>query len=345
MRRLITATILTFGIVSLLGVLPAHATTKNKLAINHTRLFYYQEGKLARESLFTHYKSIDVFAPMAYKFDTSGILTGSVKPDVLEFVKSHNIKVMPLVTNGNFNPEVSRALLTNPALQETAITALIAEAKKQGYWGWQFDFEQMDAPSREPFSLFMKRASDEMRANNLVMSVAIIAQISENPSDYPNDLWQKTIGVYDYQALASSTDFLSLMSYDDPYSKGPVVEYAWLKKVIDYSLRSVPPQKLSLGVPLYYWQWNDTTGKRVGIGGRKGIYNVFKNHKVITNYSTEHETPYLTYWRHSKKYVIWYENAQSIEKKMNLVKQYNLHGFSAWALGLELPTIYTAIQK
>lgn len=345
MRRPLTTIILAFGIFSLLGVISVRAATKSNLAINHTRLFYYQEGKLARESLFAHYQSIDVFAPMAYKFDESGNLTGSVKPDVLEFVKNHQIKVMPLVTNGNFNPAISRALLSNPAMQETAIAALIAEAKKQGYWGWQFDFEQMDVASRGQFSAFVRKAADEMRANNLTVSVAIIAQISENPTDYPNDLWQKTIGVYDYQALASSTDFLSLMSYDDPYSKGPVVEYAWLKKVIDYSLRSVPPEKLSLGVPLYYWQWNDTTGKRVGIGGRKGLYNVFKKHKVITNYSAEHETPYLTYWHRSKKYVIWYENAQSIEKKMSLVKQYNLHGFSAWALGLELPTIYAAVQK
>lgn len=345
MRRIITAIILAVGIFSLLGGVSVRAATKNKLAINHTRLFYYQEGKLARESLFAHYKSIDVFAPMAYKFDTAGNLMGGVKPDVLEFVKNHHIKVMPLVTNGNFNPEISRALLTNPALQDAAIAALIAEAKKQGYWGWQFDFEQMDAASREPFSLFVRKAADAMRANNLTVSVAIIAQISENPNDYPNDLWRRTIGVYDYQALASSTDFLSLMSYDDPYSTGPVVEYAWLKKVIDYSLRSVPPEKLSLGVPLYYWQWNDTTGQRVGIGGRKGLYNVFKKHKVTVGYSAEHETPYLTYWRRSKKYVIWYENAQSIEKKMDLVKRYNLHGFSAWALGLELPTIYAAIQK
>lgn len=346
MRRSFITILLLFSLVAPWGITrSAHAATASNLTFNHTRLFYYQEGKLARESLFAHYKSIDVFAPMAYAFDTSGNLTGGVKPDVLEFVKSHHIKVMPLVTNGSFSPAVSSALLSDPTKQEAAIAALIAEAKKQGYWGWQFDFEQMDASSREQFSTFVHKAADEMRANDLTISVAIIAQISENPSDYPKDLWQKTIGVYDYQALASSTDFLSLMSYDDPYSKGPVVEYGWLKKVIDYSLRSIPHEKLSLGVPLYYWQWNDTTGKRIGIGGRKGIYNVFKNHRVTVHYSVEHETPYLTYWHRAKKYVLWYENERSIEKKMSLIKKYDLHGFSAWALGLELPTVYNAIKK
>ncbi len=346
MRRSFITILLLFSIIAPWGVAPsARAATTSNLAFNHARLFYYQEGKLARESLFAHYKSIDIFAPMAYKLDESGNLTGGVKPDVLEFVKSHDIKVMPLVTNGSFSPAISGAFLNNLGAQETAIAALIAEARKQGYWGWQFDFEQMNASSREQFSAFVKKAMDEMHANNLMVSVAIIAQISENPNDYPKDLWQKTIGVYDYQALASSTDFLSLMSYDDPYSKGPVVEYAWLKKVIDYSLQSIPHDKLSLGIPFYYWQWNEATGKRIGIGGREGIYNVFKKHRVTVHYSIEHESPYLTYWQRAKKYIIWYENARSVEQKISLIKKYDLHGFSAWALGLELPTIYNVIKK
>ena len=346
MRRFFIAIFIFFSVFFPWGTAPfVHAAGTANLTLNHARLFYYQEGKLARESLFAHYKSIDIFAPMAYALDESGNLTGGIKPDVLDFVKSHHIKVMPLVTNGSFSPAVSDALLSDPTKQEAAIAALIAEAKKQGYWGWQFDFEQMNVSSREQFSAFMKKAADEMRANNLTISVAIIAQISENPSDYPKDLWQKTIGVYDYPALASSTDFLSLMSYDGPYSKGPVVEYAWLKKVIDYSLRSIPHDKLSLGIPFYYWQWNEATGKRIGIGGREGIYNVFKKHKVTVHYSIEHESPYLTYWHRAKKYIIWYENARSIEQKISLIKKYDLHGFSAWALGLELPTIYNVIKK
>jgi len=334
-----------FLIVILLAVatsVQVQAATKVK-SYKYTRIFYYQGGSLARQSLFAHPSSIDVLAPQSYVFDNTGKLSGKIDSTVLAFSKKHHIKVMPLVTNGKFSQEISQAILDNPTIQDSAIAALVTEAKKNGYWGWQIDFEQMDASYRDQYSAFIAKAIETMKENNLVLSVAVVAKISDNPDDYQNNLWQKLIGVYDYSALAASANFISLMSYDDPNSKGPIVEYAWLKQVIAYSIKMIPNNKLSLGIPLYYWQWNDVTGKLVGIGGRQGISNVLRRHKVTAHYSTMQQEPYLTYWSKAKQYTIWYENAQSIKKKISLIKEYKLHGFSAWALGLELPSIYKVL--
>lgn len=312
---------------------------------NYLRIFYFRDGNLARESLFAHPDSIDILAPQSYSFNSSGKLAGSIKDNILNFAKKHEIKIMPLVTNGNFSQKIYQTILDDATKQDLAINSLIDEAKNKGYLGWQFDFEQIDMSYRNKYSAFVSKAYDILRKNNLILSVAVIAQVSGNPNDYPNDLWQKTIGVYDYSALAANSDFISIMSYDDPESTGPVVEYSWLKRVLDYSLKFIPNEKLSMGIPLYYWQWNAETGARVGIGGRQGIYNVFKKHKVSVNYDPEMEAAFLTYYHRSKQYTIWYENAQSLAKKLELIAQNKLHGFSAWALGLELPSIYKAIKK
>ena len=312
---------------------------------NYLRVFYFRDGKLARESLFSHPESIDVLAPKSYSFNSSGKLVGNIKSDILAFAKKHKIKIMPLVTNGNFSRGVSQAILNDPAKQDLAIKSLADEAKNKGYWGWQFDFEQMDASYRDKYSVFAGKTAELLKKNNLMFSVAVIAQVSNNPNDYPNDLWQKTIGVYDYAALAANADFISVMSYDDPESIGPVVEYSWLKRVLDYSLKFIPNEKLSMGIPLYYWHWNNETGARIGAGGRQGIYNVFAKYKVSVNYNKEMEAAFLTYYSRAKQYTIWYENAASLAKKIELMTQYNLHGFSAWALGLELPSIYRVIKK
>ena len=320
------------------------ASAADNTSYDYLRVFYYREGKLARESLFSYYKSIDILAPQSYSLNGDGKLTGSVKPDILAFVGANKIKMMPLVTNGNFDKSY-QTLLNDSAKQEAAINALIAEAAKNGYWGWQIDFEQMEFAWRDRFSAFVKKAAEDFKKNNLVLSVAVIAQVSDKPDDYPNDLWRKTIGVYDYAALGAGADFISVMSYDDPGSIGPVVQYSWLKRVLEYSLKYIPNEKLSMGIPLYYWQWNSTTGARVGAGGRKGIYNVFAKHKVSVSYDKKMEAAFLTYYNRSKPYIIWYENAKSLAKKIELMKQYELHGFSAWALGLELPSIFNVIKK
>jgi len=250
---------------------------------------------------------------------------------------------MPLVTNGKFSEAEYKAILNDTSIQDKAINVLVTEAKNFGYLGWQIDFEEMDFSYRDKFSAFVKKAYNIMKQNNLIFSVAVIAKISDNPVDYPNDLWQKTIGVYDYETLSANSDFISLMSYDDPNSIGPVVEYSWLQRVLSYSLKFIPADKLSLGIPLYYWHWNDTTGEKIGAGGREGIYNAFSKHYVTAHYSTKEEAPYLSYWSHANKYIIWYENARSVKKKISLIKKFKLHGFSAWALGLELPSIYGSI--
>lgn len=329
----------------LLGVVLNTSTATESKPYDYIRIFYFRDGKLARESLFSHPDSIDILAPQSYSFNSSGKLVGSIKADILVFAKKYKIKIMPLVTNGNFNSGISQMILNDPAKQDLAIKSLVDEAKNNSYWGWQFDFEQMDVSYRDKYSSFAGKTAETLRKNNLMFSIAVIAQVSSNPNDYPNDLWQKTIGVYDYAALAANADFISVMSYDDPESTGPVVEYSWLKRVLDHSLKFIPNEKLSMGIPLYYWHWNNETGARVGAGGRQGIYNVFAKHKVSVNYDKKMEAAFLTYYSRAQKYTIWYENAASLAKKIELMASYNLHGFSAWALGLELPSIYGVIKK
>lgn len=313
-------------------------------AFKYERLFYFREGPLARKSFFANPKSIDIFAPQNYMVDSNNFLVGSVKPDLLKFAKKNKIKVMPLLTNGAFHATTSRNFLDDKIKQEILINNLVLEAKNFGYIGWQIDFEQMELDYRDRFSEFVERAYKVLKENNLKLSVAVIAQVSENPSDYPKNLWQRIIGVYDYARLGKSTDFISIMSYDDPNSSGPVAGYAWLQEVIDFSLTKVPKEKLSLGLAFYYWQWRNVDGKRVGIGGNEGISNVIKKYKVEYYYDTVEQAPYFNYWKGGKSYTIWYENAKSIKQKIALVKEHGLGGISAWALGLELPSVYTVMK-
>ena len=351
MKKVLLAGVMAVLVVFLLGVNANHVHAVSAKAKpkpkphQYTRVFYYQGGKEAKKSFFSHPKSIDVFAPQSYMLDTDGKLDGTVGDDLLVFARKNKIKVMPLVTNRRFSKSSAHTLLDNPTKQDSAINALIAEARDRQYWGWQFDFEQMDVSYRGKYSAFIKKAGDEMHKNGLVMSVAVVAQISQNPDDYRKDLWKRVIGVYDYAALAASSDFISVMSYDDPESKGPIARYLWVKQVIAYSLQSVPKEKLSLGIPLYIWRWDTEREKLVGIGGYKNLKTVLATRKVKYGYSAIEQAPFIRYSVKKKNYTIWYENGKSVTKKLELITSYKLHGFSAWALGLEVPDIHRVVKK
>lgn len=311
----------------------------------YTKIFYYRDGKAALASLSKNYKSIDILAPQSYSIDGAGVLSGKVNSYVLALAKIRNIKVMPLVTNKAFNQDRAHDFLDSSVAEDSAIQALVSEARKNGFYGWQVDFEQMDASYRDKFSAFIKHLGEVFKTNHLVLSVAVVAQVSENPDDYPNNLWQNLIGVYDYSALASTTDFISLMSYDDPTSKGPVVGYDWLNNVLTYTMSLIPAEKISMGLPLYYWVWDDTTGKLVDIGGYDAILKAYKKHYISEHYSSTEQAPYLSWSAYYHTYKLWYENSTSIKKKLELITKNNLAGFSAWALGLEVPSVHAVFQK
>jgi spore germination protein YaaH len=198
------------------------ATAAKAPAYHYQRLFYYRDGDLAKASFLAHPSSIDVFAPQVYAFADDGTLTGTLDPDLIAFAKKNKIKIMPLVTNDDFSPAITKAILTDPTKEATAISALIAEAKDRGYWGWHIDFEQMPAEDKDAFSAFVAKAAAALHASGLTLSVAVIAKVSDNPADYKGALWENLIGAYDYSALAASADFISVMAYDDPASTGPI---------------------------------------------------------------------------------------------------------------------------
>ena len=337
MKKFIVVLILVVVFFSLLSIFKAEAAS-------YERLFYFREGPNARKSFFAYPESIDIFAPQNYTVDEEGFLSGSIKPDLLDFAKENKIKVMPLLTNGAFHATTSRTLMDDTDKQDILIKNLIQEAKDFGYIGWQIDFEQMELAYRDRFSKFIERVYQKFQKENLKLSVAVIAQISERPEDYPKNLWERIIGVYDYARLAKGADFISLMSYDDPNSLGPVAGRVWFEHVIIFSLTKIPKEKISLGIPFYYWRWDDAAMKRVGIGGSENIDNLMKEHNLKFGYDLNEQAPYFHYWGGGKSYTGWYENGRSISYKVSLINRYGLRGFSAWALGLELPSIHVAVK-
>lgn len=343
-KKLLILLIAIFCVVLGVRVDAASKVSVGKKANTIQKIFYFKDNQNARTSLFSHSSVIDILSPQVHSIDGTGTLTGNISPDILTFAQNHKIKIMPLVTNKGFSPSVANAILDDQLKQNIAINALVAEAEQNKYWGWQMDFEQMDASYRDRYSAFIAKINNAFKEHNLILSIAVIAQISENPADYPKNLWQRIIGVYDYGTLADNSDFISVMSYDDPKSKGPTAPYPWLKKVLAHSLSLIPADKLSLGIPLYYWDWNNTSGKLISVGGYTGIKNVLKKYHTVSGYSTTNQAPYIKYSIKKNHYQLWYENGKSITQKINLIKKYKLKGFSAWVLGLEAPSVYSALK-
>ncbi len=291
-------------------------------------------------SLEKNWDKIDILAPQYHTLTSKFTVTGKFGPQLAKIIKDKNIKVMPLIANAGFSQKLMHDFLLNKTAQNNVINYLIKGAKTNGYIGWQYDFENISYKDRDLYSAFIVRSYAAFRKNNLIFSVVAVPRTA----DYENtNAFKNWSGVYDYKLLADNSDFVSLMVYDDPNSVGPVASIDFVNKALEYVEQKIPPEKLSLGVPLYYWKWNADTDKKLGSGLYQNILAIMDKFKYALDFDESLGVSCLTYTYNKKNYEVWFEDKNSLQAKLDIIKDKKLRGFSAWLLGGEDQQIWTLL--
>jgi len=309
------------------------------------KLFYLAQynADAGVKSVEQNWQKIDILAPQMHTvtFDNnSAKIVGGFGPKLKKAINDHNLKVMPLIANSNFSQSLMHKLLLSDYEQNRVIMGLVYIAKRDKYIGWQFDFENINYKDKNLYSAFVEKTYKSFQKNGLVLSVAAIAR----SVDYEDtDAFYNWGGVYDYQRLSKSVDFISLMAYDDPHSKGPVSSIEYVNKILAYVKDKIPSQKLSWGVPLYYWKWNADTNKRIGSGFFNNVTAIVSNYLHTINFDESLGVSCLSYSYNKNNYKIWFEDKTSLGVKLEVIKENNMRGFSAWLLGGEDPAIWTSL--
>ena len=308
-------------------------------------LLYVTNSRSSLDSLRAHINAMDIIAPQTYAATSTGKLLGTPRAEVLTLAQDAGAQVMPLVVNQNFCQKCVHTFLKNDTAQNKLLTSLIAEAKKRGYIGFQYDFEHMSASDKDLYSAFVAKSAPILHGAGLQFSVAVAPKHSDLAADYGKGSWENWTGAFDYQAIGASADFISVMAYDDSKSVGPAAALPWVESVMNYALARVPSDKISLGVAFYAWIRNNKTGKIDHIVGYPSVAALFNSNTPITaaGWSDELGSSYVSYKKGSKSLTAWYEDQKSFQQKLALVTNNHLRGFSAWALGQEDPMDWTHI--
>jgi len=307
------------------------------------KLFYYFENTYGVESFEDNHKSIDIVAPQIYEIDDSLRVSSAKTKTILKAAKKKKAAVMPLLVNKGFDKVLMSTILITPKAQDDIIRFMIREAKKNKYVGWQFDFENINHMDRDLYTAFVKKTYEALKKENLQLSVAVV--VRDKPYD-PLSTNQDWSGAYDYGALAKHSDFLTLMSYDEPYSTGPVASLPFVKRTLNYILTEVPAEKISLGIPLYCWKW--TNGVREGstsYDAARKAYSAAPRATRWNYFDSISGTQFFRYMTGDLQTVTWCDNEKSYELKMDLIKQYGLRGYSAWALGQESDEMWSVLGR
>lgn len=308
------------------------------------------------KSLEEHAQGIDIIAPQIYTMDEKGEITGEIDPKLINTAKNYKIQIMPLIINHDFNQEKFHSFLQSKALQEHAISSMLELCKKHNHLGIQFDFESIIVNDKDKFSEFVKLAAQRFHENSLLISTVVVPKTTDEVQDgYDSWHYDNWAGAYDYKTLGRYCDFISVMTYDQHTgltTPGPIAAYDWVEDVVTYVLKTVPSNKISLGIPTYSGYWvsgknpvKDIPEKYTFRPIRQTI-SYAKSHGLLNHYNLrpqwhdQWKQLYSVFSVNGKNQYLFIEDSKSYQAKSYLVKKYNLRGISVWKLGLEDPSIW-----
>ncbi len=339
-------------VMSLLGALPANAqeyTSEN--------LFYMVDSQQSYESFVQNADQISIVCPAAYYIDQYGVLAGLVDPRVLRVAKEKAIKVMPLFAT--HDQSAVHELLNTPSSRLEAIRLMLFYARQFGYYGWQFDIENIHLPDRDAYTSFYSQAADSLHKYGFKISMAVVKSVQSAPESgnppFQKYLYENWRGGYDIPAIAKAGDFISFMTYDQHTSltpPGPVAGLPWMKRMLDYLLSiGIPPEKISLGIPSYsdYWYptWTEQDGPRSTRReiGYSAAMNLLDEFGAKEEWMSDQSVAYSRWEEGGIFNWLFIEDAKSFAPKLELAKSHRLRGISVWLLGLEDPGIWNVLRK
>jgi spore germination protein YaaH len=148
------------------------------------------------------------------------------------------------------------------------------------------------------------------------------------------------------------------MTYDQSTrwtTPGPVGGWDWTNKNLEYALRFVPPQKLSLGIAAYGYHWHT---------GDPGVNKKDKASNVTADFISQptavylrntyggkeqwdaiEHTPWFYFYRDDMREWVFYTNQRAFMERYDLAQQHRLQGICSWILGDEDPAIWPALPK
>jgi len=217
--------------------------------------------------------------------------------------------------------------------------------------GINVDIENVTPTQRDLYTQFIMLLRNKIPDNKEV-SIAVGAN--------PDGTTRGWLGSYDYAAMNPYVDYFMIMTYDEHYedgNAGSVASISFVEKSIQYALTKTSSDKIVIGIPFYGRMWSVGNANIRGIDvyasdinrvietydGKTTFDDVTQSAKV--EFTVKNGDVLLNIQGHRLtvgNYVIWFENEQSIQSKMQLVQKYALKGVGAWALGEENPSIWNA---
>ena len=278
--------------------------------------------------------------------DETGAITEAFDVE-LGLSKDFGVKNLLTVTNlreqGGFSSEIAHAILTDNSVQDRLVNNIFSLLEQRDFDGVNLDLEYVLPKDRPRYNQFLARLSDALHRRDYLLLTALAPKQSDQQ---PGLLYE----AHDYAFHGQAADFTVLMCYEWGYTYGPAMAVAPLnmvKKVLDYAVQEIPTRKILLGIPNYGYDW--TLPFRKGTAAR-----ALTNLRAVTlagevgaeiRFDPEAKAPFFRYAKEGRQHEVWFEDARSLQAKLDLAEEYDLAGVSFWNLNSLFRTNFLLLSQ
>ncbi|MBR5137371.1 MAG: LysM peptidoglycan-binding domain-containing protein [Clostridia bacterium] len=234
-------------------------------------------------------------------------------------------------TSGGFSSENASSVLNNPTARTNLINNILSTLESKSYFGVNVDLEYLFPEDRAAYNSFISELSEALQPGGYILMTALAPKQS---TDQAGLLYE----AHDYAFHGQVADYVILMTYEWGYLYGPPMATApvnQVRKVLDYAVTQIPPEKILLGMPLYAYDW--TLPYKKGTAAEILSPNSALNRAVTTGstilFDQDSQTPYYNYLdTNGSSHVVWFEDPRSQKAQLELISEYGLGGVSYWNL-------------
>ena len=290
--------------------------------------------------------------------DVNGNLRSYASSKYVNYAHQVNMEVWAMlrdIDGGIGTQEETYQLLSGTTNRKRLISQVMSEVLKNDIDGINVGFENISKECGEHYLQFLRELSVKCRQNEIVLSVN--NPVSSSDSEQ-----------YHLEEQGKVVDYVIIKGYDeyhkDSYESGPVASLSFVENGIKNALKVVPKQKLINAVSFYAKLWKEVPKTEEELKAQEGTeegkylfhvtclnYGMDKLYIPIANgggrVSFDEKTGlnYAEWEADGATYKMWLEDEHSMEAKLELMKEYDLAGISAWRLGFEKSSVWELILK
>ncbi len=210
-----------------------------------------------------HLDQLSEIHPFGYSVKENGTLKDlaglkkSIWKSLIKNARKENVRVVPTVMWSD-GQDIHR-ILSNSKLRKAHIKAITSMVNRGDYDGVDIDYEGKLAETKDYFSQFLKELKEAL--DDKILTCAI------EPRTPPDSLYRTIPATLqyanDYVAIGTYCDRVQIMAYDQgradiklndakagaPYI--PVADVDWVRKVVNFTMQTIPKEKIILGIPTY----------------------------------------------------------------------------------------------